>query len=55
MKHISEIRADLALIHKYRNMAVQAVDQRDTTMLKNKLLEMERRIANIRATLEAGQ
>ena len=55
MKNIGAIRADLALIHTYRNMAVQAVDQRDSTMLENKLLEIERRIANIRATLEAGQ
>jgi len=52
MKDILAIRARLADIYSLRNMAVVAVNERDTTTLKNKLTGMRRKIDAIEAMLE---
>ena len=52
MKDISQLRRMIADLHYSRIGAIQAVDMRDEVMLRNKLLEMKRKIAAIEGALE---
>ena len=55
MKDILAIRRALADIHYLRNRAVVAVNERDTTTLRNKLKDMRRKIDALDAMLEAAR
>ena len=55
MKNIGQLRSMIADLHYSRIGAIQAVDMRDVAMLKNKLLEMKRKIAAIEGMLEEGK
>ena len=52
MKEIGKIRSELSWIHTFRLMAIEAVDMRDSIMLRNKLKSIERKIAVIRYILD---
>ena len=52
MKRIGEIRAKLAWIHTYRNLAVADVNDRDEVRLRNHLRDMKRCIAELEKLLE---
>jgi hypothetical protein len=52
MKRIGEIRAKLAWIHTYRNLAVSAVNDRSDKMLRDSIVDMKRCIAELEKLLE---
>lgn len=52
MKRIGEIRAKLAWIHTYRNLAVSAVNDRSDKMLRDSIVDMKRCIAELEMLLE---
>lgn len=52
MKDIGQLRHMIADLQYSRAGAIQAIDMRDDNMLRNKLLEMKRKIAAIEGVLE---
>lgn len=52
MKRIGKIRAKLGRIHKYRNLAVSAVNDRNDKMLRDSITDMKQYIAELEKLVE---
>lgn len=52
MKQIGDIRARLAWIHTYRNLAVSAVNERNDAWLRENIDKMKGHIARLERLLE---